>query len=217
MENIKRIFNKMPGWVYTLVLFGFLYLTGLHTQVIGQVQRLVLATGLLKPKVPELSEATPVIQADDSNAPTAPLPAYPVADYDFTLRTLAGETVTMESLKGKVIFMNLWATWCPPCLAEMPSIQNLYEKVKSDKIAFVMISLDEDPAKAQKFIQRLGFTFPVYTPDGYMPAQFGSGSVIPTTYVISPDGHVVVQKDGMAQYDTREFRDFLRSLSKEAI
>ena len=106
MENIKRIFNKIPGWVYTLAIVGFFYLTGLHTQVIGQVQRLVLATGLLKPTVPELSEAKPATNPHGSKEPAATVPAYPVADFDFTLRTLAGETVTMESLKGKGIFMN---------------------------------------------------------------------------------------------------------------
>jgi len=216
MKNIKQFINKVPGWVYTLLLVGVLYITGLHTQVIGQMQRVILSTGLMKPKLPEPSSETSLKNTESVPKPAAS-PNYPAADLDFTVKTLSGETVSMESLKGKVIFMNMWATWCPPCIAEMPSIQNLYEKVKSDKIAFVMVSLDQDPAKAQKFIQRMGFTFPVYTPDGYMPAQFGAGSVIPTTYVISPEGQVVVQKDGMAEYDTEEFRNFLVTLATKAI
>lgn len=210
MHKLKEYWNKVPGWVVTLAIVGGLYVTGLHTQVMGQLQRLVLATGLMKPEVP------PVQKASETEPSTGTQPAFPLADYDFTLRNLQGQTVSLESLKGKVIFMNLWATWCPPCLAEMPGIQNLYEKVQSDQIAFVMVSLDEDPAKARKFVERIGYTFPVYTPESQMPRQYGAGNVIPTTFVISPEGKVVVQKDGMADYDSKEFRDFLLNLAKAA-
>lgn len=210
MNKLKEYWNKVPGWLVMLVIFGGLYVTGLHTQVMGQMQRLVLATGLMKPEVPPVNDEVATKESDSSQ------PAFPLADFDFTLRNMQGEAVQLESLKGKVIFMNLWATWCPPCLAEMPGIQNLYEKVQSDRIAFVMVSLDEDPAKAKKFVERIGYTFPVYTPGSQMPQQYGAGNVIPTTFVISPEGKVVVQKDGMADYDSKEFREFLLNLAKTA-
>src|SRR4051812_49264251 len=60
-------------------------------------------------------------------------------DYNFTVKDLNGKVVNMSDLKGKVIFLNLWATWCGPCVAEMPSIQSLYEKADKDKIAFVIL------------------------------------------------------------------------------
>lgn len=89
----------------------------------------------------------------------------PVVGAGFKMVSLNGKTVSFESLKGKVVFMNMWATWCPPCIAEMPNIQKLYEKIGSDKIAFVMLSLDEDGMeKVKKFIGKKGFTFPVYLP-----------------------------------------------------
>jgi thiol-disulfide isomerase/thioredoxin len=209
MEYVRKI----PGWLIMVAIFGVLYATGLHTQVIGQAQRLILATGLMKPDVP-VSPDTKLEGSGSAGPGKNSLPAFPQADYDFSLKSLEGETITLESLQGKVIFMNFWATWCPPCIAEMPAIQNLYEKVKSDKIAFVMVSLDEDPAKASKFIQRMGFTFPVYSPDGYTPPVYGSGNVIPTTYVISPDGFIVARQEGMAQYDTKEFRNFLLKMAQ---
>ncbi|MDQ4141931.1 MAG: TlpA family protein disulfide reductase [Bacteroidota bacterium] len=145
----------------------------------------------------------------DTETPTGLTPA----DYNFSLRTLRGEEVLMDSLYGKVIFMNFWATWCPPCIAEMPNIYSLYQKVKSDKIAFVMVSLDQDPAKAQQFIAKKGFTFPVYTPNGPLPSVY-QGQVIPITFVISPDGKIVVHKEGMADYDNSEFREFLENLTQ---
>ncbi|MGV3589796.1 MAG: redoxin family protein [Adhaeribacter sp.] len=204
MNNIINWFKRLPGWIFALLIFGILYLTGLHTEVIGQVQRIILATGFIKPDVEEANKNT---AAAANTAPTR------VADYNFNLRTLNGEQTSLESLKGKVIFMNFWATWCPPCIAEMPNIQSLYEKVKSDKIAFVMVSLDQDPAKAQKFIQKRNFTLPVYTPNGPLPAAYET-QVIPTTFIISPEGQIVARKDGMADYDNQEFREFLLKMTQ---
>lgn len=208
-----KYMRRIPAWLMLMATSGVLYFTGLHTQVIGQAQRLILATGLMNPKVPapsamERSETAP------SGSGTNSRPAFPAADYDFVLKSPDGNTLSLESLKGKVIFMNFWATWCPPCVAEMPAIQKLYDKVKSDKIAFVMVSLDEDPAKAASFIQRMGFTFPVYSPHGYTPPVYGAGNVIPTTYVISPDGFIAARHEGMAQYDTKEFKAFLLQMAQ---
>jgi rhodanese-related sulfurtransferase/thiol-disulfide isomerase/thioredoxin len=201
MYKIIKRARQIPVWVFMVIIFGGLYLTGLHTEVIGQVQRIILATGLMKPEVNPLKER---VTSSDENTSTV---------YNFSLRTLRGKEVSMESLKGKVVFMNFWATWCPPCIAEMPNIHRLYEKVKSDKIAFVMVSLDQNPAKAQKFISRKGFTFPVYTPNGPLPSIY-EGQVIPTTFIISPDGHIVSRKDGMADYDNEEFREYLQNLAQ---
>ncbi|QNF35518.1 TlpA family protein disulfide reductase [Adhaeribacter swui] len=199
-ENIKKI----PGWIITGIVIGALYLTGLHTEVIGQLQRIILATGFIKPTIEEINENT---SPSGNTAPTL------VADYNFNLLSLNGEQTSLESLKGKVIFLNFWATWCPPCIAEMPNIQSLYEKVNSDKIAFVMVSLDQDPTKAQKFIQKKGFTFPVYTHNGSLPISYET-QVIPTTFIISPEGQIVTRKDGMADYDNQEFREFLQRLTQ---
>jgi thiol-disulfide isomerase/thioredoxin len=128
---------------------------------------------------------------------------------------LNGRTVNFESLKGKVIFMNIWATWCPPCLAEMPNIQSLYSKVGSDKVAFVMLSVDEGGMnKVKKFIRKKGFTFPVYMPASAFPQAFESPA-LPTTFIISPEGKIVAKQEGMAEYDTREVRDFLLSMVKK--
>ena len=210
MHKIFKFIRRVPGWLIMVIVFGALYLTGLHTEVIGQVQRIILATGLIKPDVKPEAEKTKV------SGNTTPTPAtLPLADYNFSLRSLSGEEVAMQSLKGKVVFINFWATWCPPCIAEMPNIQSLYQKVKSDNIAFVMVSLDQDPGKAQKFIAKKGFTFPVYTPNGPLPAVY-EGQVIPTTFVISPAGQIVARKDGMADYDNQEFREFLLNLVQRA-
>lgn len=189
-----------------LGLFGILYLTGLHTEAIGQVQRLMLSTGIMQADVPA--------PQPQNTTETQPATAGPMAGAGFTMRTLNGENVSFESLKGKVIFLNIWATWCPPCIAEMPNIQSLYEKMDPNKVAFVMLSVDEAGVqKVQKFIDKKGYTFPVYMPVSQFPQEFYSNA-IPTTFIISPAGEIVAKQEGMAEYDTPEVREFLLSLAK---
>jgi thiol-disulfide isomerase/thioredoxin len=70
-------------------------------------------------------------------------------DYEFLIKNLQGDKISFERYKGKVVFLNLWATWCGPCKAEMPGIQKLYDKMKDDSIEFVMLSIDKDNALAK--------------------------------------------------------------------
>ncbi|MPR33106.1 TlpA family protein disulfide reductase [Salmonirosea aquatica] len=200
MTKRRFSYKDIPGWVVMLVIFGVLYATGLHTEAIGQVQRLILVTGIKNADVPDS-------ESRGSEATSGPLGA------SFELAGLDGKRVPFGSLRGKVVFMNVWATWCPPCLAEMPGIQKLYDSVDTSRIAFVMLSVDEaGREKVKKFIDRKGYTFPVYTPLTGIPPAFQS-SAIPTTFILSPEGTLVARQEGMANYNTRKMREFLGSLT----
>ncbi|PVY42236.1 TlpA disulfide reductase family protein [Pontibacter virosus] len=209
MDKNKFSIKNIPGWVITLGIFGILYLTGLHTEAIGQVQRILLATGIKNADVPAIDE---VVAATETTAyETA---GAPMAGAGFKMVDMSGKTVSFESLKGKVVFLNIWATWCPPCIAEMPNIHSLYKKMDPNKVAFVMLSVDEGGmAKVKKFIDKKGYTFPVYMPASQFPQEFYS-TAIPTTFIISPEGKIVAKQEGMAEYDTKEVREFLEGLAK---
>ena len=196
--NRKTLISWLP-----LALFALVLLTPLRPVVLGGVQRGLLATGLWKAEVP-ITPTTemPVVLTGGA--------AYP---HNLPLVTLDGKAVNLSDLKGKVEFVNLWASWCPPCRAEMPGIEALYKKVDHSKIAFVMLSLDDDAAKARKFVQSQGYTFPVYLRTGNLPAPFDSNS-IPSTVILGPDGQVAARHDGMAEYDTPEFKASLENLAK---
>ncbi|TXK45836.1 TlpA family protein disulfide reductase [Pontibacter qinzhouensis] len=211
MRKQKFSIYEIPGWAVMLAIFGVLYLTGLHTEAIGQVQRVLLATGIKNADVPESlrnPDATAVVDA-------AAMANSEMAGAGLKMVDMQGKQVRFESLKGKVVFLNIWATWCPPCIAEMPNIQKLYEKVGSDKIAFVLLSVDEGGVdKVKKFIDRKGYTFPVYMPASQFPQEFHSNA-IPTTFIIAPDGKIVAKQEGMADYNTPEVVAFLQRLASE--
>ncbi len=189
----RRSFKReLIEWGGILSVIGILYFSGLHVPVIGNLQRVLLWTGLMTPDT-ELPENQ-----------------YRAANYNLPLLSLDGDELMLEEFEGKTIFLNFWATWCPPCIAEMPNIQALYKSVESDSIQFVMVSLDEDHQKARNYLERKEYTFPVYFLNGRKPGAYNS-TVVPTTYVISPDGKIVTERRGMADYNTSGFKEFLRS------
>ena len=198
--NRKTFTSWLP-----LALFAFVLFTPLRPIVLGGVQRGLLATGLWKAEVPITPTAEmPVVLTGGATYP-----------HNLPMVTLDGKAVNLSDLKGKVVFVNLWASWCPPCRAEMPGIEALYKKVDKSKVAFVMLSLDDDTAKARKFVKAQGYTFPVYLRTGDLPAPFDSNS-IPSTVILGPDGRVAARHDGMAEYDTPEFEAALEQLAKSA-
>ncbi|TYC14212.1 TlpA family protein disulfide reductase [Bizionia gelidisalsuginis] len=180
-----------------------LYATGLHTEVIGFAQRGLLATGVMNPDVKEL------VMAQES-ANTTDAPNLTKADMNFNLLDSDGNVTSLKELKGKVIFINLWATWCPPCIAEMPSINTLYDTV-GDDVAFVMLSLDRKFETAKAFNERKGYGFPIYAPADAIPEMYNTNS-IPSTYVIDAKGNLALTHRGMADYSDPEFIEFLYSL-----
>ena len=191
MKKKKSIKREIIEWGIFLAIMTFLFGTGLHTPVFGFLQGLVLKTGIIQPSI----ESEEVV----------------TASYDFQLVDSDGNRVSFSEFEDEVVFINFWATWCPPCIAEMPDIQNLYDEMNSEGIKFVLISLDEDFNKAKRFVDKKDFNFPIYQLASSLPGVYES-SAIPTTYVISPDGKIVVSKSGMAKYNTVKFKNYLREL-----
>ena len=195
--------SKSKSWKRSLIEWGVfiliaatLYLTGYHTQVIGTAQRGLLATGLI----------TPSYEIDEESMRDAGTEFY-FADESF-------ETKSIALYRGKVVFLNIWASWCPPCIAEMPSIASLYEQVKDDEnIEFILVSMDEDFEKAKAFMQSRDLDMPIYHYRG-RDREIYSSDLIPTTYVITPDGRIAMEKQGMAKYDSPEFVEFLEKLKE---
>jgi len=121
-------------------------------------------------------------------------------DFNWILQDDQGNPVNMDTFRGKVVFLNFWATWCPPCVAELPEIQNAYEK-HGDKVSFMLVTTQE-PEVVQTFLDKYGYELPVYYQGTPAPGVFESRS-IPTTFIISRDGKIVTKKSGAVNWDSR--------------
>jgi len=192
----KKVKKEIRDWVIFAGILLTLYLTGLHTDVAAFAQRMVLATGIANPNTEIEKEKTK-------------------AAYDFTLDQLDGETLNFEDLKGKVVFINFWATWCAPCVAEMPSINSLYEIYEDNsEVVFVMINTESKEDKARKFMKKKKFSFPIYFPNASMIPRVYESKGIPTTFVLDKEGYIAYKKVGMANYDADNFVKFIARLSE---
>lgn len=129
-------------------------------------------------------------------------------------KDVKGNVLSLADLKGKIIFLNFWATWCPPCLAEMPSINKFYEQYKNDEdVVFLMIDADSDFAKAQNYLNRKNYKFKVYTFASDIPKNIFAGS-LPTTIVFDKKGRIAMNGVGPANYASKEFLTFIQKLKK---
>ncbi len=135
-----------------------------------------------------------------------------VANYDWKLKGLTTQDLNFETAKGKVVFVNFWATWCPPCRAEMPMIQELYNDYK-DKIEFVFVT-NESKEIVEKFYLKHNYDLPTYTMLTKEPPQFTTNS-IPTSYLLDKKGNIVISKTGAADWNSKKVRTLLDELIKQ--
>lgn len=123
-----------------------------------------------------------------------------------------GAATNISASRGKVVLINQWATWCPPCIAEMPSLQRLYDDFK-DGTAFYFIT-SEDAQTVNRFVTAEGYTLPFYI-STQKPPEGLQGGQLPTTWVLSKKGEVVVQKIGAAKWDSAKMKMVLAQLIAE--
>ena len=132
-------------------------------------------------------------------------------NYQWKLKDKNGSVLNFEDLKEKIILVNFWATWCPPCIAEMPSMQLLYDDYK-DKIAFVFVS-NESFSVINRYLDKNKYTFRVYNPITNYPESFDVTG-IPRTFLIDKKGHIVIDKNGAANWNSNKVRSTIENLLK---
>ncbi len=140
----------------------------------------------------------------------------PVAP-DFTLTGLDGRSVSLSDHKGKVVIVNIWATWCPPCIAETPSLDKFYKMMKDEDFALLAVSVDEDGENAVKpFMKRKNLSFPVLLdPDNRVARMYGSRKV-PESFIIRKDGTIDNKIAGAIDWTTPELIEYIHKLLKES-
>lgn len=135
-----------------------------------------------------------------------------VSANDFSMQNEAGETFNTESLRGKVVFINFWATWCPPCIKEMPSIEQLKKSYDgNDNIVFLLVDVDGKMEKSKAFMQKNKFDLEVSIPDGNIPPTL-LGNAIPTTIILDKNGDITGKLEGAYDYSNPEMKKALDKL-----
>src|SRR5690606_12016182 len=160
------------------------------------VLRQLMATGLFNASMDKKS-------ADTSSA----------NDLDFTDEK--GNIQNTSSLRGKVVFINFWASWCPPCRAEFPSIEKLYTQFNDNSdMFFLTINEDSDLPKGRAYLDKENFSVPLYTTVGNVPQEVYSGA-LPTTVVLDKKGKIRFHHTGFANYASTKFIQQMEELIRE--
>ena len=135
---------------------------------------------------------------------------YSEANYNWTLSDLDGASVDFREFQGKTVFLNFWATWCGPCVAEMPSISALASRSDLKDVIFLCVSLDGDPKEAKAFLQDRPMNARVlWGGRSKIPPAFQTEG-IPATFVLTPDGKIAVAEVGSADWNTQKVADLLK-------
>ncbi len=191
--TFQRVIIKIKKHWGSLIFYSILLLLVFNTSAKSWFLQRIISTGLFNANIK--TEAI-------SNKQSAP---------DFSFSDSNGNIISSSSLRGKVVFINFWASWCPPCRAEMPSLDKLYLELKSDnRFVFLFVNEDDDPTKAIQYLQKNHFSIPIYNRNK-VSSQIFSGT-LPTTVVLDKQGNIVLKHDGMADYSNDKFFEQLKRL-----
>ncbi|WP_077400182.1 TlpA family protein disulfide reductase [Cellulophaga omnivescoria] len=135
-----------------------------------------------------------------------------VQNFNWKFVDANGNNFNLNNYQGKVIFINFWATWCPPCVAEMPSLQKLYTDYKND-VEFIFLASDK-VNKVKAYLNDNNFSFNVYYSNYMLPKEL-KHTVIPTTFVLNKSGKIIIKETSAKNWNSEKTRKLLDKLLKE--
>ena len=165
------------------------------------------------------SRVTPSLAPDaeraslDSALQSAGLhPVSGIAPVDFEVDSLAGQVRSLADYRGRIVFLNFWATWCPPCVEEMPSMQRLADILEPEGLAMVAVNVQEDRPQVERFMSDHGLSFEVLLDRRGQVGQSYAVRGLPTTVILDRSGAIMARKVGFAYWDTDEMIELFRRI-----
>jgi peroxiredoxin len=165
--------------------------------MLHQAGVILLATAILATASPSLTAQSTQKKVAQPNTRNAP---------DFTLATLDGKTIRLSDYRGKFVLLNFWATWCGPCITEIPRFSAWQTKFGPQGFQVIGVSMDDDFAPVQKFNRKYQPTYPIVMGDERLGELYGGVFGLPVTYLISPEGKIIARYQGetdLKQMETR--------------
>jgi peroxiredoxin len=161
-----------------------------------------------------LGTAAAACSAGKGDEPLTALPDLAAAPR-LNLQTPDGGRVSLSEFRGKPLIVNFWATWCPPCLAEMPSLQRAWEQLDEEGIGVIAINVGEDAETIRKFTRQSPVTFPLPMDERSQVVQQWPVRGLPTTFVVDPKGRIAYMATGEREWDDPALLDLVRALARE--
>ena len=189
MVRFQPKFNQLINVLLLIGVVVLLVSSSVRTSVTSTLQSWLLHTGLL-------------------NAEAAATNGLGTVHEPWALEGLDGTPLDSASLEGKLIFLHVWATWCPPCIAELPDLQQLVQSISPEEVTFLLVSVDREVSEVKQFLEKHQYSLPVYRLTETLPSGI-QYNVIPTTFVIDSSGQIIYQHEGLAQYNHDAFKEFL--------
>lgn len=138
------------------------------------------------------------------------IPKSPIKAIDFTLTDINGKSHTLSAYKDKIVMLNFWASWCPPCREEMPSMQKMYDNWDKNKFILLAVNVDEGREKVKEFAKKNSYTFPILIDSDRMVSKKYEVSGIPTTYLIDEKGRILQRVVGSRHWSSEEIQRMIK-------
>lgn len=134
-----------------------------------------------------------------------------ISSYNWNLVNENGLNIDFNEAKNKVVIINFWATWCPPCIAEMESLEELYQEFKENEQVLFLFVTHDSFQKTTAFKKNNNYHFPIFNPISETPSSLESSS-IPTTFILDKKGKIAVKKTGAANWSSESIIDLINGL-----
>ena len=136
----------------------------------------------------------------------------PAEVLDIDLKGINTSSTNLKNLRGKVLFLNFWGTWCPPCRTEWPTVQKLYD-LRKDKLEFALIAMQDKEEDVKKFLKDNNYSVPVYIAESPLDPKI-LPQAFPTTYLIGKDGRILKKEDSSMDWSKDSILEFIDNVTK---
>ncbi|MEO6813639.1 MAG: TlpA disulfide reductase family protein [Ginsengibacter sp.] len=194
MKKKLFTFSNLFTAIFIIFILAMLINPGFKATVLQGFMKI----GLFQPNIPK----------------SAPGKSSEVVTQSLLFKNTDGKVIDLQEQRGKVIFINFWATWCPPCIAEMPSVNKLYNEFKNNEnVIFIIADVDNNSIKSTAFMKEKKFSLPVYSLAGDIPREYFSGT-LPTTIILDKSGNIAFQHEGLADYSSAKMVEYIKKMSE---
>ena len=190
-------------------------LTWIGSLVLAVMIIAALAFYSLKGNLSQKEQSPAAVVEDSTNKLRLEIPKTPTAAPDFELKDPAGKQLSLKELRGKVVFLNFWATWCPPCIEEMPAMEKLHQELQKDGLVILAVNFQEGPERVKEFLAKHNLTFTALLDRDGKVSELYQAWALPVSVMINKRGEIAARAMGSKDWHSAEARQFFKQLLAE--